>query len=182
MSIDSNNNLPLSPITQPPGTAPSAASSSSSSDNDNEEDKEEQDTPDEDEDEEDEEEQEAFQHIEIVGLGQSSNGRSCVQHVNCGDHVLVGDILRLHKVVVDCDGVTEEAISCVLIRDGAEACTVAYIPRALLNLPIVCCNVDKHIQIVHLYSTSDNSAKRRKSFLNCGVAGAIFLGEIPRTE
>mmetsp|Transcript_10099 Transcript_10099/g.13335 ORF Transcript_10099/g.13335 Transcript_10099/m.13335 type:complete len:121 (+) Transcript_10099:338-700(+) len=116
---DSNNNLlPLSPITQPPGTAPSASSSSSLSEE--EENKEEENAS--NQEDEVEEDDEIFQHVEIVGLGQSSNGRSCVQHATCGDQVVVGDILRLHKIVVDCDGETEEAISCVIIRDGAETC------------------------------------------------------------
>jgi hypothetical protein len=33
-----------------------------------------------------------------------------------------------------------------------------------------------------MYKASLNSAKRRKDFLNCGVAGVVFLDEIPQTE
>jgi hypothetical protein len=96
--------------------------------------------------------------------------------------VVIGDILRLQIIIVDCEGTAEEAIAMVLIRGGAETCRVAYVPSALINLPIVRRNVNKHAQVVELFKDSINSAKRRKSYHNMGVAGVIFLDEIPKTE
>ena len=175
---------PLSPITQPPGTAPSPSSPDTTNVQDNNQTEEEEHQAD-----LEEEDKEPFRHLEIVGLSASTTGRSCTEHLKCGEHVVVGDILRLQVIVVDFGGKdnhdgadSEEAIAMVLIRGGAETCRVGFVPRALSFLPIVRRNIDKHAQVVELFKESTNSAKRRKSFHNCGVAGVVFLDEIPRIE
>jgi hypothetical protein len=48
--------------------------------------------------------------FEIVGLFSSSNGRFCCSHKVCGQHVYVGDDLRLNRTVVDVGEVAEKAI------------------------------------------------------------------------
>jgi hypothetical protein len=137
-----------------------------------------------DQEDEDDEDVSPFRHMEIVGLKECGNGRVCERHLFCGEQVVVGDIMRLQKCVVDSYdlGSVEPAIACVLIRGGSETCRVAFVPRVLLKLPMVKNNVDKHIQVVEMFASSRNSAKRRKDFLNCGMAGVIFLDEIPKTE
>jgi hypothetical protein len=126
---------------------------------------------------------EPFRHLEVVGLSECANGRSCERHLNCGEQVVVGDLFRLHRCVVDShEGGTEEAIACILVRGGAETCRCAFIPRVLHNMPIIKNNINKHVQVVDMFKASENSSKRRKNFLNCGVAGVVVLAEIPQTE
>jgi hypothetical protein len=135
-----------------------------------------------DEDEEDDEEV-PFSQFEIVGLYECNNGRSCIQHVCCGEEVVVGDILRLQKTLVETpDFQVEEAIACILVRAGEEKCRVGFVPRALHEWEPVLKHINKHAQVVELYRTSRNSAKRRKSHMNMGIAGCVFLDEIPQQE
>jgi hypothetical protein len=135
-----------------------------------------------DEDEEDDEEV-PFSQFEIFGLYASNNGRSCIEHICCGEEVVVGDVLRLQKTVIDTpEFESEEAIACILVRAGEEKCRVAFVPRALLQWEPVVKHINKHVQVVELYRTSRNSAKRRKSHMNMGIAGCVFLDEIPQQE
>jgi hypothetical protein len=134
-------------------------------------------------DENKDEDGEPFRHFEIVGLQECGNGRSCERHLNCGDQVIVGDVCRLQKAVVDShEGGTEMAVALVLIRGGAETCRCAFVPRVLIHQKIITDNINKHVQIVDMYKASTNSSKRRKNFLNCGVAGVVVLNEILQTE
>ena len=57
-------------------------------------------------------------NIDIVGLDSLTNGRSCTCHANCSEYVFVDDVLRLAKGVVTVNGVTEEAIKLVKIKDA----------------------------------------------------------------
>jgi hypothetical protein len=134
-----------------------------------------------DEDEEDDDE-EPYSEFEIYGLASNTSGRSCIVHECCGAQVVVGDIVRLKKTLVDLDHGTEEAVACVLVRCGRETCTVAYIPRALLHWQSIADHINKHAQIVEMYVMSRNSYKRRKCHLNLGVAGCVFIDEIPQDE
>lgn len=120
--------------------------------------------------------------LEIVGLFSSSNGRSCSAHRCCGREVKKGNVLRLVKTCVTINMAPEEAIKCVRIVDGVDSCTVAYIPRVWGNLPRVKRNIDKFVVVQELYAESANVSKRMKSKKNMGVAGCIYLSEIPRNE
>jgi hypothetical protein len=134
-----------------------------------------------DEDEEDDDE-DPVSEIEVVGLLGSSNGRSCNLHAVCGSQVSVGDVLRLKKTLVDVDDGVEEAISCILIRVGRETCTVGFIPRALHNFKPVIDHINCHAQVVEMYVTSRNTQKRRKNHQNMGMAGCVFIDNIPQGE
>jgi hypothetical protein len=39
--------------------------------------------------------------VEIVGLRESSGGRSCSLHARCGEHVAVGNLVRFKYAIVD---------------------------------------------------------------------------------
>ena len=52
---------------------------------------------------------------EIVGPKGTSNGRSCVSHDCCGEHVNLDDLVRFRLSVADVDGNIEEAIQVVRI-------------------------------------------------------------------
>jgi hypothetical protein len=118
--------------------------------------------------------------LEIVGLCSSTNGRSCTVHKACGLSVVVGDILRLKETVVTISGKTEKAVKLVKIADGTEACTVAYLPRMVLNTPTVRRNINNFCIVKELYCKSKSAFIRQKSYRNLGMAGVVLLNEIPR--
>jgi hypothetical protein len=135
------------------------------------------------EDDEEDDEEEPFSEFEIYGLNSSSNGRCCEIHPNgCGRDVVVGDFFRLKKTVLEFDYGPEEAVACVLIRTGRETCTVAFVPRALLDWEPIADHINKHAQVVELYQFSRNSHKRRKNHQNLGVAGCVFIDSIDQIE
>jgi hypothetical protein len=120
--------------------------------------------------------------LEIVGLHSDTNDRSCCQHEKCGEHVVVGDILRLVKCIVTIDETAEEAIKLVKIDGGAETCTVAFVPRAYAQLLTVKERINKFVQVVEIYKVSDNTHKRRMDKQNRGMASVSFLDDIPLGE
>jgi hypothetical protein len=120
--------------------------------------------------------------IEIVGLQSCSNGRSCSIHEVCGDYVEVGDLLRLIPTVVTINGKDQGAIKLVRLMDEADGCTVAFIPRILMDLPRVQKNLTKFCVVKELYRDSPNSFKRHKNHRNMGCASCYFLDDIPISE
>jgi hypothetical protein len=120
--------------------------------------------------------------LEIVGLHCSNNGRSCVSHEICGQHVIVGDVLRLVRTTVTVKGVVEPAVKLVKIIDGVDCCVVGFIPRLQMSLAKVEGNINKFCMVKELYSTSDNSYKRGLSCKNMGMAGVVLLDLIPLNE
>jgi len=117
------------------------------------------------------------QQLEIVGLEKDTNGRSCNVHDVCGEHVKAGDVLRLVQTVVTYDGRSEMAVKCVKMVDGVDTCTVAFVPRAMCQLPHVQAHLKKFVQVVELYSGHKNSYKRSKSHQNFGMASVELLTE-----
>jgi hypothetical protein len=121
-------------------------------------------------------------HLEIIGLHSNSNGRSCCQHRCCGEHVKVGDVLRLVKCVVTIKATPEEAVKLVKIADGTDGCTVGFVPRVFARMPRVEQNINKFVQVVELYSDSENTYKKNLSTKNFGVASVVCLDDIPVPE
>jgi hypothetical protein len=76
----------------------------------------------------------------------------------------------------------EEAICCVLVRRGRETCTVGFVPRALHHFQPIIDHINCHAQVVEMYATSRNTQKRRKNHLNVGMAGCVFMDNIPQDE
>jgi hypothetical protein len=120
--------------------------------------------------------------LEIVGLLSNSNGRSCSVHEICGEYVRVGDVLRLKKTVVTIQGKTEEAIKLNKITDGVEGCTVAFIPRLMIDVPRVTKNINHFCIVKELYCFSASKFLREKSHRAMGMAGVVLLNEIPQSE
>lgn len=120
--------------------------------------------------------------FEIVGLNSSTNGRSCCLHDCCGQDVEVGDVLRLVKCSVSVDGVVEEAVKLVKVVDGVDQCTVAFVPRVLMNLPAVKKQLNKFVQVSELYDSSTSTYKKDKSYKNCGMASVATLDEEGQNE
>jgi hypothetical protein len=120
--------------------------------------------------------------FEIVGLFSSTNGRSCCCHKTCGKEVVVGDLVRLVRTMVNIDGRTESAIKLVRIMDGCDGCNIGFVPRVQSRLRKVVDCLDKFAVVRELYSSSNNSYKREKSSRNRGMASASLLDYIPRNE
>ena len=121
--------------------------------------------------------------LEIVGLHASSNGRSCSVHTCCGDHVVVGDLIRLVKCLVSINGgEVEESIKCVRIFQGTDTCTIGFIPRSVANSDKVKAELGCFMQVIELYDDSSSNYKRRKSDFNKGMAACILLSSIPQAE
>ena len=120
--------------------------------------------------------------LEIVGLKSATNGRSCCFHRCCGEEVKLGTILRLVKCTVAVDGVVEEAVKCVLVNEGIDGYTVAFVPRVLAKLPIVQKQLNKFVVVTDLYDQSPNKYKKDKSFKNSGMAAVVTLDEEGRAE
>lgn len=125
---------------------------------------------------------EPSRHLEVYGLQQSTNGRSCDRHSYCGDVVEVGDILAIKSLQVTTTQGDEAALGCYLIEDGIATCLVGFIPRFLLSEPMFNCGVSVFLLVVDLFWKSASPQKRRKSHQNCGVIGCIILKELPNNR
>jgi hypothetical protein len=117
-----------------------------------------------------------------VGLESGSNGRSCCLHAWCGLTVAVGDLLRLKPTIAEIAGIPEPAIKLVKLVDGADGCTVAFVPRVQDFLPKIVANVKRFCVVKELYADSDSRYKRVRSYRNMGMAGVFLLDEIPCPE
>jgi hypothetical protein len=120
--------------------------------------------------------------LEIVGLHANSNGRSCCQHHCCGEHVQVGDVLRLVRCIVTIHSQPEEAVKLVKIADGTNTCTVGFVPRVFSKMPHVEQHINKFVQVVELYTNSGNTYKNQLSTKNSGMASVVCLDDIPIPE
>jgi hypothetical protein len=120
--------------------------------------------------------------LEIVGLHASTNGRSCSVHTYCGQHVKVGDLLRLVKCVVTINGYTQEAVKCVRIVDGTDSCHVAFVPIPFARSAKITSKLGDFVYVLELYDKPDSAYKRSKSATKKGMAACIFLDSIPQAE
>ena len=64
----------------------------------------------------------------IVGLKESSNGRSCVSHDSFGEVAMIDELVQLKLKVVDIDRKIEEAIQAACIGDGTTSCIIGFLP------------------------------------------------------
>jgi hypothetical protein len=119
--------------------------------------------------------------IEICGLKETSNGRSCNIHECCGYNVFVNDTLRLKRCLVDVGGHSEEAIKLVKLSGGSETCTVGFLQRMYYHLPKVQQNINRNVQVVKLYKEG-STYEQQKDKVNRGMATCIFLNDIPIEE
>jgi hypothetical protein len=114
--------------------------------------------------------------MEIVGLLKGNNHRNCCLHDVCGQHVAKGDLLRLVlRVVETTDNGTENAISLVKMENDMHTCTVAFLPRAYLQMPYFIDRIGSVVVVDELYGDSSNQIKRRLSHTNHGMAACHFV-------
>ena len=120
---------------------------------------------------------------EILGLRGTTNGRSCEQHACCGEIVRPNDCVRFKAAVVPIDGVDQAGIKAVLILDGTELCTVGFLGKNIAALKKTSDKfVNKFAQVIELYDSSENAAKRAKSHNNLGVCSFRLLEDIQIQE
>jgi hypothetical protein len=129
---------------------------------------------------------EGFSDLQFVGLYGSTNGRNCERHSCCGEHASVGDLVRLKRTVVTInrDGIpkVEDAIKIVRIEDGVESCTIGFIARTQMTVPLVIRSINKLCVISEIYDTSDDTYLRGVSKKNVGMAGMNLVDNIPISE
>jgi hypothetical protein len=130
----------------------------------------------------DDDEEETPGDFEIVGLHSATNGRSCSVHHCCGLNVKKGDVLRIVRTTVEIRNVLEPALKLVRVVDGADGCTVGFVPRIQANLEHVLNSINNFCVVQEMYETSPNTYKREKSHKNMGMASVNLLREIPRDE
>jgi hypothetical protein len=90
--------------------------------------------------------------------------------------------LRLKPTIAEIAGIPEPAIKLVKLVDGADGCTVAFVPRVQDFLPKIVANVKRFCVVKELYADSDSRYKRARSYRNMGMAGVVLLDEIPCPE
>ena len=126
---------------------------------------------------------------EILGLRGTTNGRSCEQHACCGEIVRPNDCVQFKAAVVLIDGVDQAGIKAVLILDGTELCTIDFLGK---NISALKKTSDKFVlsdkfvnmftQVIELYDSRENAAKRAKSHNNLGVCSFRLLEDIQIQE
>ena len=71
--------------------------------------------------------------IGIVGIEAGDRGRSCEEHIVCGEVLREDVVVRLRKVQVLVDGKEETAIAVYWITDGMERCRVGFLQRHMVK-------------------------------------------------
>jgi hypothetical protein len=117
--------------------------------------------------------------FEIVGLHGETNGRCCVQHNGCGKYLEVGDVCRIVLTQVQIKDKVEDALKVVKIEDGTECCVVGFVPKSFQKHTEVLKVVNQMVQVLELNDNSNNTAKRRASKRNQGMASVLPLSQVP---
>ncbi len=71
--------------------------------------------------------------VEVVGMERSNQGRSCEEHLNCGEVMAEDVVVHLRKVQILVEGKDETAIAAILINDGIDCCHVGFLPRHMVK-------------------------------------------------
>lgn len=120
--------------------------------------------------------------VEVVGIRGVDNGRSCCEHVCCGKKLKVGDVLRLKKTIVSVNNRDVQAICMLKIVDACDGCTVGFLPKQIINKAYIKSKIGRMVMVTELYRKSDNDKKKEIDRRNRGVAGCVFLDDIPISE
>jgi hypothetical protein len=118
--------------------------------------------------------------IKICGLYHGSHGRSCHKHMNCGQEVVVGNILRLRYVSVPVlFGLLQRRIAAVLLdEEGADTCTVGFLSPRLYDDNYLHRYVGTTIQVASLGSEAPEIRELQDDQLFGGFADCVLLATI----
>ena len=71
-----------------------------------------------------------MKYVEVLGLLENGNGRTCPKHDVCGSKVMVESLLLLLPVVItNAQDENEYAIAAVILENGTPTCTVGFLGR-----------------------------------------------------
>ena len=111
--------------------------------------------------------------IDIIGINQPGNGRSCGEHAVCGS-VLKEDIvvrIRSVQVLVDCS--EETAFACFWVTHGIDWCHVRFLPGHYVNN---CEDYEGQLaQVVLVHKDNYSNGTTTKNGCNSGCCQAIFI-------
>ena len=126
---------------------------------------------------------------EILSLRGATIRRSCEQCASYWKIMWPNDCVWFKASVVLIDGVDQTGIKAVLILDGTELCTVDFLGK---NISALKKTSDKFVlsdkfvnmftQVIELYDSRENAAKRAKSHNNLGVCSFRHLEDIQIQE
>ena len=111
--------------------------------------------------------------VEILGLNQGTNGRSCPDHDNCGSVVKPDVVCRLRKVQVIIQGKEESAIAAYWVTDGIDSCRVGFLPKHCV------CHwrlyEGRLAQVTEMYKDNTSPHKRKQDYKNMGCCMAALI-------
>lgn len=112
--------------------------------------------------------------VDIVGIEESSRGRSCEQHAVCGNNLILDCVVCLRKVQIVNDlGHEEKAVAAYWVSDGVDLCRVGFLPRQFIKHAA---KFDgKLAQITEFLAESDSPSCRRLSHRNRGMCRAAVI-------
>jgi len=116
-------------------------------------------------------------------MAKAVHAHATRSHHTCGSKVKVGDILCLKMTVITVKGRgAEDAIKCVKIFNGAETCTVAFVPRYMLSVNQFMARFEngqmRIVRVLELYRNTTWSLVQRslKKAINPGTMECKRLG------
>jgi hypothetical protein len=71
--------------------------------------------------------------VEIVGTERSNQGRSCNEHLICGEVMAEDVVVCLRNVQILVEGKEETAIAAIWINDGIDHSRVGFLPRHMVK-------------------------------------------------
>ena len=117
--------------------------------------------------------------VDIVGITQNNQGRSCDQHYCSGTQIGVHSKVKFVKerLAYRNQGEEEDVIAVYCVGDGVVGCKVGFLPQHLATR-----GADDYdglyAHVVEVYSEmSRNATKRQKYYHNDGVAVAKIMGD-----
>jgi hypothetical protein len=117
--------------------------------------------------------------VDLVGLQESNQGRSCEYHSCCGSVVDCDTLVRLRRVqIVNANGIEETAIAAHWVTDAVDRCRVGFLPRYCV--PHYRDFDGKLAQVIEMLDVSEFAADRRRSFRNKGACRIALLQGMQR--
>ena len=111
--------------------------------------------------------------VEILGLNQATNGRSCPDHENCSSVVKPDVVVRLRKVQVIIQGKEESAIAAYWVTDGIDTCRVGFLPKHCVRHWTL--YEGRLAQVTEMYKDNTSPHKRKQDYKNMGCCMAALI-------
>jgi hypothetical protein len=127
---------------------------------------------------------------EMIGLHNPANGRSGVQHDWCGKYLMVGELVRFKREVIQVDYGPpgdpepdfwyETVMKVIVVRDGVEFYHVGFLPcHVVARAQEVNCLHGKFAQVLELYDNDKvGHVRKSKCICNHGMASYRLLDDV----